>query len=212
MVWGDLEASLFASSLDGDKSLSTLNCPVLMSPNEVGVIKATFTNPTDKDWQRYTRVFISDGFVTLQREIKMTVDVPQGQKRTVSWEIYPEDAVYDRFIFYHIYVNARYPYPSLDGSCGVVLLDLWGLTGRQSFYLIGFSSIISIVLGIFLWRSNMNHTLPDAWYTFRSMIALAVTVYLGLVVGVFGAWVFALLLLMTSLLLTGIIIGRKTSP
>ena len=68
LVWGDLEASLFSTALDAEKSLRTLSCPVFISKNETSQIKATFKNPLDKDWSRFTRVYISDGFITLKRE------------------------------------------------------------------------------------------------------------------------------------------------
>ncbi len=210
-VWGDLEASLFASTLDAEKSLSSLNCPILMSPNEVGNIKATLKNPLDKDWDRFTRVYISDGFITLRREIKMKVLIPAGGKETVIWEIFPDDAVYNRFIFFHIYVNAHYPYPSLGGSCGVVLLDLWGLTGNQSLILILSTSIVTLTSGIVLWKVSTNSKEERIWYTYRSMIGLVAIIFIGLVIGYFGAWVFALIFLVIALLLIGIIIGRKMS-
>lgn len=210
-VWGDLESSLFASTLDAEKSLTSLRCPILMSPNEVGEIKATFNNPVDQDWYRYTTVYISDGYITLMREIKMKVDIPDGQKKTVTWEIYPENAVYDLFIFFHIYANAHYPYPSLGGSCGVVLLDLFGLTGNQSLILIISTSLLAILLGLLLWNKSTKTSEVKAWNSFRSMIGLAVIIYIGLIIGYFGAWVIALLFLMAALLLAGIIIGQKMS-
>ena len=209
-VWGDLESALFASTLDAEKSLSSLNCPILMSSNEVGKVTATFKNLVDRDWDRFTRVYISDGFITLRREVKMKVPIPEGEKVTVSWDLTSEDAVYNRFIFFHIYVNAKYPYPSLGGSCGVVLLDLWNLTGTQSLILILATSLGLILLGVVLWKISTKSG-EKAWYTYRSMIGLAVIIFIGLVVGYIGAWVIALLLLVSALLLSGIIIGRKMS-
>jgi hypothetical protein len=36
MVWGDFEASLFATALPADKQLSTLQCPIVVARNESG--------------------------------------------------------------------------------------------------------------------------------------------------------------------------------
>jgi len=211
MVWGDLEASLFSSSLDAEKSLRSLSCPVLISRNETSEIKATFTNPLDKDWSRFTRVYISDGFITLKNEYKEEIPIPAGGKETVSWAIMAEDAVYDRIVLFHIYVNARYPYPSLNGSCGVVVVDFLDLTGKQIIFLALGISFACIAVGIFFFKQTVKPVYEKTWNRIHSMYSLAVIIYLGLSIGYFGAWVIALLMLAISLLMIGIIIGRRLS-
>jgi hypothetical protein len=211
MVWGDLEASLFSSALDAETSLRTLSCPIFISSTETSEIKATFKNPLDKDWSRFTRVYISDGFITLKREIKEEIPIQAGEKETVSWAITAEDAVYDRIVFFHIYVNARYPYPSLDGSCGVVVVDFLDLTGKQTLFLVLATSLACIAVGIFFFKQTVKPVYGKTWNRIHSMYSLAVILFLGLVIGYIGAWVFALLLLAVSLLMIGIIIGRRLS-
>lgn len=210
-VWGDLESIFFTSGLRAEKSLSSLNCPILISPYEVGEIKATLKNPLDRDWERYYRGIISDGYITLRREIKGRVQIPAGSKETVSWEIYPEDAVYNRFVFFNIYINAKYPYPSLGGSCGVVLLELWKLTGNQILVFLISTSLVTLTLGVLIWKNSTKPREGRIWYTYRSMIGLAGIIYIGLIIGYLRAWVFALFFLVSALLLIGIIIGRKLS-
>lgn len=212
IVWGDLEASLFSSGLDAKKSLSSLRCPVFLSPHETGVIKAKFRNPTENDWERYTRVFISEGFVTLMREIKKTIPIPAGTTETAYWEVYPEDAAYDRIIFFRIYVNAKYPYPSLGGSCGIIMLDYWGLSGQQILIsLIVFSTACGSV-GNLIWRLSYKKSDRDFQKHLNARYALFLILYLGIGIGYLGSWVIALLLLTISLLMIGIIIGRKIAP
>lgn len=211
MVWGDLEASLFSSSLDAAKSLGSLRCPVFMSPNETGLITARFNNPTDLDWERYSRVFISEGFVSLMREIKRPIPVPAGGTQTVEWEVYPEDAAYDRIIFFRIYVNAKYPYPSLGGSCGIIMMDAGNLTGRQLFISFLVFSIALTALGLIIWKSKLDRSDPHFLNKVRSRYALTIILSLGIVIAYFGSWVIALLFLTVALLMIGIIIGRQTS-
>jgi hypothetical protein len=211
IVWGDLEASLFSSGLDAEKSLS-LRCPVFLSPYETGVISAKFKNPTDNDWKRYTRVFISEGFITLMREIKTTIPIPAGTTETAFWEVYPEDAAYDRIIFFRIYVHAKYPYPSLEGSCGIIMLDYWGLSGKQILISLIVFSITCIFFGILIWRLSFRVSEHDFHKHLNARYALILALYLGIGIGYLGSWVIALLMLTISLLMTGIIIGRKFSP
>jgi len=212
IVWGDLEASLFSSGLDAEKSLSSLRCPIFLSPNETGVITAKFKNPTENDWERYSRVFISEGFVTLMREIKKTIPIPAGTTETVFWEVYPEDAAYERIIFFRIYVNAKYPYPSLGGSCGIIMMDYWGLSGQQIFISLIIFSIACISFGILIWRLSFRKSDRDFYKHLNARYALFFVLYLGIGIGYLGSWVIALILLTIGLLMIGIIIGSKISP
>lgn len=212
MIWGDLEASLLTSALDAEKSLTTLRCPIFLSPQESGQVTAKLQNPTDKNWERFTRAFISEGFVSLMREIKLAVPIPAGGKETVAWDVYPQDAAYDRVIFFRVYVNAKYPYPSLGGSCGIVMLDLWGLSGTQILM-----SVIAIflgcgALGITLWKISIKKSDHRTWNRINSMYALALIIAIGFVISFMGAWLVALLVWVAALLLVGIIIGRRMSP
>lgn len=211
MVWGDLEASLFSRGLEADKSLTSLRCPVFISPQETGLITAKLGNPTDKDWDRFVRVNISEGFVTLTREIKSNIPIKAGSSQRVQWEVYPEDAAYHRIIFFRVYVNAKYPYPSIGSSCGILLLDWWGLTGMQ--ILIGLSTVFLglTAIGFLILKFSTSINEESAWHAINSMVALAVIVSIGLVVSYFSAWVVGLLLLASALLMSGIIIGRRFS-
>jgi len=209
IVWGDLEASLFSSSMDAEKSLSSLHCPVFLSPNETGKVAVTLKNPSDKPLERFTRVFISEGFVTLMREIKQTVSIPASGKENVVWEVYPEDAVYDRIIFFRVYVNAKYPRPSLGASCGIIMIDLWGLTGNQTLWLIILTSLVCIGIGILIWTRKIKPNKETIWNRIHSMYALAFLLFSGILIGYMGAWVIALLLLASAVLLVGIILGRR---
>jgi len=211
MVWGDLEASLFSRGLEADKSLTSLHCPVFISPQETGLVTAKLNNPTDKDWERYVRVNISEGFVTLTREFKTNIPIKAGSSQRVQWEVYPEDAAYDRIIFFRAYVNAKYPYPSLGSSCGILLLDWWGLTGMQILVGMVAAFLGLTALGFFLLKISTPLSDESAWHAINAMVALAVIVILGLIISYLSAWVVGLLLLAAALLMTGIIIGRRFS-
>jgi hypothetical protein len=209
MVWGDLEASFFASAMNGQKSIGTLHCPIILSSYETGEITATFKNPTDKDWVRFAIVDISEGFVTLKRETKTKIPIPAGGKESTAWQISHQDAAYHRIILFHIFINAQYPYPSLDGSCGVVVMNLWRLTGVQILLLITITALFCVVLAIFLWKKSVPPANDQDWNRIKSMYALAIIVVAGLVIGYIGAWVIALLCLAAAVLMVGIIIGSK---
>lgn len=208
MTWADLEASLFSTSLDAEKTLTTLNCPVFISPHETKQVKATLKNPTEKDWERYIRAFISEGYVTLVREIKGSVTIPSDGRETITWNVFPEDAAYNRIVFFRVYVHAKYPYPSLDASCGIMKIDLLGLTGNQILFLMVFCFIGFCAVGGFLWRIRRNRPQDPVSNSSNSLYALGTVLMIGILTSYFGLWVFGILLFAASTLLLGIIIGR----
>jgi hypothetical protein len=210
-IWGDFEAILFSSGIDANKSLSTLRCPVLISPTEESEITAVLKNPTDGEWERYTRAFISEGYVTLMREIKMPVQIPAGGKTTAKWDISPEDAAFDRIIFFRVYVNAKYPYPSLGGTCGIVVFSLWNLTGEQTYLLIVAAAVFCLIVGNILLFYAFKPAGRKTRNTINSINALATLLGVGTLTGYLGYWLVGLPLFVAAILLIGIIIGRRMS-
>jgi len=208
IVWGDLEGTLFTSGLNAEKPLRTLNCPAIITPNETSQISVVLKNPSDKEMRRFTRAYITEGYVSLVREIKEEVFIPVGEKRQITWDIQADDAAYGRIVLFRVYINAWYPYPSLGANCGVMRVDVPLLTGSQVFILLVVSSILLLIVGA--WMRNLNKPTTIAFETTtNSLYALAVTLAITILIGYWGFWVFGVLGLACALLLTGIIIGRK---
>ena len=64
----------------------------------------------------------------------------------MEWKIYPEDAAFDqRVILFRVYINPRYPHPSLGGNCGVVRINIEGVTGDQIFF--GATALTLVCIG-----------------------------------------------------------------
>ena len=155
IIWGDIETSVFDSSIKAKSSLR-LNCPVAITTDEVGKISATVENQWIEEKKFYVRAHISEGYVSLNREINQQIPVAPGEKGKVSWEIYPEDAAYNRIILFRAYVNPSYPVPSQGNFCGVLVLDIPFLTGTQIFLL-----MLGLQSGLHYWRqSNLAEDQP----------------------------------------------------
>jgi len=207
IIWGDLEASLFDSSINA-KSTLPLTCPVAISKEEVGQISATLKNPVDREKNFYVRAHISEGYVSLKREINQQIPVAPGEKEKVYWEIYPEDAAYNSLVLFRAYVNASYPIPSRGNFCGVLVLDIPGLTGTQFFFLVTALSLACVVGSTLLWR-KINWPMDKNTRSFtNAMVGLAVIVFGALLVGFLGAWIPRVLLFAIAILMIGVIFGR----
>ena len=208
VIWGDLEASLFDSSIKAKSSLR-LSCPVAITTSEVGKITATIDNPVEREKNFYVRAHISEGYVSLKREINQQIPVGPGEKGSVDWEIYPEDAAFNnRIILFRAYVNPSYPIPSRGNFCGVLVLDIPILTGLQLFLLLVGLSLACIVCGSILWRKANQPMKKDMRSFSNSLLALAIIIYGAIVAGYIGVWILGVLLFASSILMIGIIFGR----
>jgi len=210
MIWGDLEASLFTSGLRPDKSLSTLRCPIIITASETGTITAELNNPTGKHLERYLIANISEGYASLVREIRTSLPIPPDNKEKVEWKIYPEDAAFEqRVILFRVYINPRYPHPSLGGNCGVVRVNINGVTGNQLFTSTTMLTLVCIGAGIVMLETGSRPTNRRLRNTLNNIYALAGILFATGVLGYLGMWVPGIGLLVTAVILLVIFITRR---
>ena len=206
-AWADLEASLFDTSLSGDATLKTLRCPVLMTASEAGTAAATLSNPFERPTEFTIRAHVTQGFVTLMRELNFKLPLDPGDKGTLEWEVTPDDAAYGRLIMVRVRVYPKYPIPSRHASCGILVLDVPQLTGNQVLAFVLAGSLLSIAAGIALWIAVNRGPGTTGREVTRAMGALAACVLVGTIVALAGWWVFGVILFAITLLLIGTIIG-----
>lgn len=202
LVWADLEAAVFDTSIKGDKSLRTLRCPVLITEDEMGTISAAFHNPLDRPVNFFVRTRISDGFVTLMREDKEILRVEPGATERLEWTVAADDAAYDMVVLVKVLLMGHYPLPSRQATCGVLTLDVPFLSGRQIVALSIATSLVFMALGGGLWLAS-NRPLNEETQIGRArgMGALAASVLVGMLVGFVGSWLLGLIVVIVTALL-----------
>jgi hypothetical protein len=206
-VWGDLEASLFDTSMRGDASLTTLRCPVMMTPNEIGRVSATFENTLGRPVTFTIRAHISQGYVTLMREIDSKLSLEPGETQTLEWTVTPDDAAYGRLVLMRVHLSAKYPLPSRDASCGILVVDQPYFTGNQITALTLATSLLSMIVGAGLWVVANRPLRGPAREAIRAMGVLATSTLVGLVLGLLGQWLLGILFFVITLLLIAAIVG-----
>lgn len=211
VVWGDLEASLFDASVRGDATLTTLRCPVMMTAHEIGTASATFENPLERPVTFTIRAHISQGYVTLMREINSKLSLAPGERQALEWTVTPDDAAYGRLILLRVRLSGKYPLPARDASCGILVVDVPYLSGKQITTIILVVSLLSMMVGAGLWVAANRPLRKRAREVIRAMGVLAGSVLLALVLGLLGNWLLAALILVISVLLGVVIIGYFVS-
>lgn len=207
IIWADFEAVLFDPGLQQDTTLNSLRCPVMITKAETGTVTASLTNPLDRSTERYIRVHVTDGFVTLMRQINQRLPLDPGETQQLAWSVTADDAAFERLILVKVIVRGRYPLPSRQGTCGIVVVDAPYLTGHQIFGISLAASLLSIGMGFSMWLKASKPWREKARQAVRAMGALAGSILVGIFVGLMGWWLPGLLIFVITLIGAGVIIG-----
>lgn len=201
----DLESVLYGFDRFGYKMTTSFLCPIFLGEDEIGIVRLKLTNPTHQTI-RPNLVFQTSAF-PLFREERQTLTLAAGETKTVTWTVSQADREYRRYIFAKIYTFASYPAPDLEQTCGIVLLDLPGLTGQQVTAGMVVMSLGGMGLGLLLWRFSGPLAGREREVQ-TALLALASVVVLGMVSAFFAWWPLGILLLALFLVLVGVILGH----
>lgn len=207
-VWADLEGSLFSSGITREAGLPSLKCPVMITADEIGIVRATIENTLDRKSTRRVFADFSQGYVTLVREEKDLFSLEAGESRELEWTVSPEDAAFNkRVILARIKSFGGYPSPDRQGSCGILVFNVNGISGNQLLVILVVTSLALMAVGI--GTSFRFHPAGQRGNRrlMRAMIALAIFVILGLASILLSWWVIGLIILVISILLIGAIIS-----
>jgi hypothetical protein len=206
IVWADFEAVLFNPGLQQEAPLRSLRCPTMITESETGTVTASLFNPLERSTERYIQAHITDGYVTLMREVNRSVSLAPGERRRLTWEVTADDAAFERFILVKVILRGRYPLPSRQGTCGILVLSVPFLTGDQVFGLGFGAALLCMAGGILLWLQVSDPHLKRR--VARAMGALAGSILVGTTVGLLGWWLPGFIIFLVTLLGIGVIIGH----
>jgi len=207
VVWADFEAILFDPAIRQDASLNSLRCPVMMTEVETGTVSAAFTNSLDRSVELFVRAHISDGYVTLMKEVDTRLPLAAGETQRLQWTVFPDDAAFGRLILVKVIVKGGYPLPSRQGTCGILVVNAPYLTGGQIFTLGLAVGFLSMLIGAGLWILVERPLNETGLQVARAMGMLAGAVLVGTIFGLLGWWLPGAALFMVTLLAIGAIIG-----
>ena len=206
-VYADFEASLFDIPLSAEKSIRPFTCPILIDNDEVGLVRATVKNDTDKSVQRLITGHFSQYSVLTLREETFRTNFDPYESKDMYWEITAQDAVYDHLILVKVYLYARYANPARDAGCGVLVLDLpWNFTGGQVVAITLALSIVLMFVGGRLWWMFTRPSVGNKAEGSRGVISLIVTIITGLLASYLGFFGVAVGLFYIAMLMVGVMV------
>lgn len=198
-AWADYESILFDVQVSADKPAWSLKCPIMISPQETGQIRYSIKNNGEKKVERRMQVHISHGYVSYIDEEWVSVELQPGESKSLSWDFNAENAAWERMVLMRLYILSRYPLPSQTSTCGVLVMDILGLSGGLITGLACIFSVLWMGLGIYLYRGAAGSIKKPE--TARILMTTCGIVVFGLISALAGWWVFEILAVVGSILL-----------
>jgi hypothetical protein len=199
-VWPDFEATLFDSSLSGEKPFSSLRCPIFIGNNEDGVITGSVKNPIDRAIKPHIRARISNGIATTMREIDTLQELPPFEDLPLEWKVYENDAVWGNFILFRVYQFRTYPVPSRTSACGIFLVNL-PIPGIVVTILLITLSILAIIIGLWMWIKQNQPLIGRKRDITFALFAIGLLTIIGILAGLFAQLLIGTLVLIVLFLL-----------
>lgn len=203
--WGYPESNSYDPEMELDSQFGRLYCPIFITPSETATVKAIVRNPKDSPVANWVQAHISKPGETynLVRD-KQEVDLAPGEKVEISWQVKPENILFDRIIFVRVFLKqtANHP-PSATRHCGIFVRDLGIFTGKQATTLVLGISLLGMLLAGFGWWLGSDRELPGPGTLSGKLIWLTGLMALTTIFNLFGNMLlagFALLLTFLSLL------------
>lgn len=199
-IWGDLEASLFATAMVADEPMRSLRCPVMITAEETGIVRASVSNKSERTVTRSVRTNISLGFVTLMQEDSDLITLAPGETRQLSWEVTEADSVWGRLVLLRVHLLRSGLLPSQSSACGIMTVNVTGFTGNQIVAMMFFIALTGIGVGGWLWRTSHPIANDQVIRRFWRMVLLGTLVLATLIVGLAGVWIVGVILILATII------------
>lgn len=199
MVWADVEAVSYGFPRLGNEPMSGLACPQLMNPTEEAAFSITLRNTTEQALRPRVEVFRSEPTLARWNENTVAYAVEPGGRETNSWSVGPENVVLGSFVLIKAYTFASYPQRNVENTCGIYVIDVFGLGGSTLYWLWLAVSLGLLAVGIWLadFRTAEAEQSQGKGMARKALAFLAI---LGLIVGSAGWWPVGVIILIVNLI------------
>lgn len=196
MIWNSVEAIHYYFDGANYAPFNGLQCPVMIAPAEKGAVTASFKNPTNKEINFLYRTEIS-GRVS-PRRVEGQVTVPPHQTKSIRLTVDARDIDLGFFIFLKMNILPNSLHGSRQSLCGIMVINLFGLTGRQIPAVALSLSFLGMAVGLAIGQRTGT---KEHQNTVRVMQALGVVVLLCLLAATLGWWLAGMAFVAITILL-----------
>ncbi len=173
--WGYPESISTNPDLRVEAEISRLNCPVLLAEGETDVISVMVSNPYDRATRAYVKAHISmpDRLENMVRRTRSASLAP-GEETEFRWQISSENTIFDHVILARVFLKLTEGHPpARTQHCGIMSVNLWGLSSNLILVLVVGSSLSFMLVGAYiLWLARSRDVK-------KKNLALKVTLMIG---------------------------------
>lgn len=207
-TWAGIEAVVYGFISYSKVSLKGVSCPPLMTRSENAIVTASVKNPSDKPLSVLVRADISTPLVA--RSERLNTVLEPGETRKFEWSVSSSDIDLKHFIFVRVYRYSTYLWGLAQDTCGIFVLDIPFLTGRQIFWGGALLSLGCIALGLWLTHEPYQPMPQDRTANFATAQKfLAGIAVIGLLASVMRLWLLGVLVLVVAILLLAFFLLSK---
>ena len=196
-IWNSIEATNYFFQGVKYAPFGGLRCPLMIAPTEKGTVAAVFNNPTDGEDHFVYRAEISRKAFSA-RQIDDQVAVSAHQSRSVQLTVDAQDIDLLFFILVKLTILPNSVHPSQEAVCGMMVVNLLGLTGAQITGAALLLSFLGMAVGLGLWQRTSTAADQDRPRVVR---ALGIAVILSMFTSALGWWIIAVVLAIITILL-----------
>lgn len=194
-TWADLEAANYGFDHYGYQA-ANIHCPVLMTASETALVSGRLKNTTDRSLNALFRIDISNP--GLWRTLNEKITIEPGETKGPSWEVTSEDRVLNYFIFAKVYSYGTYPVPATEGTCGIFVINIPGVSGNLIYWATFLASVLGMGGGLYALRSDAESATRAQAGIGQARRFLALTVFAGLLSSYLGWWVVGIFALVVA--------------
>lgn len=201
--WGYPEAIAFDTTLTTEARLSRLSCPVMLAPGETGNVDVKVHNPNDYPIEAWISAHISKPGETesMIRELR-SVPLAPGESSVLRWQVDTNNVINRRMILVRVFLRLTDSHPpARTKHCGVMLVDLWGMSGRAVTLLVLIGGHVLQAGGVWLWWHGRNLDGKRNHLVRNVLIALSILSLVMSAGSLTHSWVFSMLALLLALLI-----------
>ncbi len=193
-----VEAQFYGfESIYGAK-LKTVHCPVLMTTAHPTQVRATVSNPGDQPVNMLVTTDLSSpGLIQTTEEV---VALAAHEKKPLEWTVTSQNVDLGFLILAQVSTSPNYAQPARQGTCGIVVLNVPGLTGNELFTLALVASLLFIVAGAVLMELNSPPMAGRKLSPTIAMRFLGIMTLAGMFTSFIGGWLPGIVFLVVAVL------------
>jgi hypothetical protein len=196
-IWNNLESTHYYFRGVKHAPFPGLQCPLMIAPTEKGRVTAVFHNPNAEEDNFLYRAEIS-GKSSMTRQVEGEIAVPPHGSKSIRLTVDANDVDLLFFILVKLTILPNAIHPSQEAICGMLVIDVLGLTGTQITIIALLLSLFGIAIGWGLWQRTGGKARRDMP---RVVQALGIVVISTMSTAYMGWWVLAIALSVIAFLL-----------